>query len=80
MEGTMICDTVWDEPPETVVFKGKHDWPFYLPAETATRRIRSHDGIGRCTCSECGGSVGTSDRYCRHCRAELVGSKYEGER
>ena len=50
----------------------------YLPAVTAIRRIRSHDGIGRCTCSECGGSVGTNDKYCRHCRAEFVGSEYEG--
>ena len=47
---------------------------------TATRRIRSHDGIGRCTCSECGGDVDTGDRYCKHCRAEFVGSEYEGER
>ena len=51
----------------------------YLPATTAVRRIRSRDGIGRCTCSECGGSVGTCDRYCKHCRAELVGDEYEGE-
>ena len=57
-----------------------HDMRLYLPAVTATRLIRSHDGIGRCTCSECGGSVGTCDRYCRHCRAEFVGSEYEEER
>ena len=50
----------------------------YTPTHTATRRIRSHDGIGRCTCSECGGDVDTGDRYCRHCRAEFVGSEYEG--
>lgn len=47
-------------------------------AHTAVRRIRSRDGIGRCACSECGGSVGTCDRYCKHCRAEFVGSEYEG--
>ena len=57
-----------------------HDMRRYLPATTATRRIRSHDGIGRCTCSECGGSVGTNDKFCKHCRAEFVGSEYEGER
>lgn len=66
-------------PPELVVTNrdGSIEQA-YLPATTATRRIRSRDGIGRCTCSECGGSVGTCDRYCRHCRAEFVGSEYEG--
>ena len=49
----------------------------YLPATTAMRRIRSRDGIGRCTCSECGGSVGTCDKFCKHCRAEFVGDDYE---
>ena len=48
-------------------------------AHTAVRRIRSHDGIGRCMCSECGGSVGTCDRYCKHCRTEFVGDDYEGD-
>lgn len=53
----------------------------YVPcrtARTADRRIRSHDGIGRCTCSECGGSVGMCDRYCKHCSAEFVANVYEG--
>lgn len=70
------------EQPERVLIKtvGMRHSIAYFPATTATRRIRSHDGIGRCTCSECGGSVGTSDKYCRHCRAEFVGSEYEGER
>ena len=69
------------EQPERVLIKTvdmRHSIA-YLPATTATRRIRSHHGIGRCTCSECGGSVGTCDRYCRHCRAEFVGDEYEGE-
>lgn len=74
MEGTMICDTVWDEPPETVVFKGKHDWPFYVPDRTAKRISvprESHVALGHYECGACGTIVGISDRYCRMCRAEL---------
>ena len=66
-------------PPELVVTNRNGSIEqVYLPATTAVRRIRSHDGIGRCTCSECGGSVGTCDRYCKHCRVEFVGDDYEG--
>lgn len=66
-------------PPELVVTNrdGSVEQA-YLPAKTAMRRICSHHGIGRCICSECGSSVGTCDRYCKHCRAEFVGDEYEG--
>lgn len=76
MEGTMICDTVWDEPPETVVFKGKHDWPYYVPERTATIvkvPRHSHVALGHYECGGCGATIDADDKYCRHCGSKLEG-------
>jgi uncharacterized OB-fold protein len=73
MEGTMVCDTVWDEPPETVVFKGKHDWPYYVPERTATHMIVNHGVTGHSACTGCGKAIDPWDEYCRHCGARLEG-------
>ena len=77
MEGTMVCDTVWDEPPETVVFKGKHDWPFYIPERTATIVKVPHKdyiSIGHYECGLCGASITPVMRYCHGCGAKLEGA------
>lgn len=59
-------------PSVALVKRGNTDeTKAYVPAATAIRRIRSRDGIGRCACSECGGSVGINDRYCRRCGSKL---------
>ncbi len=34
----MICETTWDEPPEAVVFKGRHDWPPHVRDEQPETR------------------------------------------
>lgn len=33
-ESTMICETVWDEAPSHVVFKGHDEWGAYVPERT----------------------------------------------
>lgn len=50
-ESTMICETVWDEAPSRVVFKGHDEWGAYVQERTCFQ-IEDYDG-GVC-CSECG--------------------------
>lgn len=64
-------------PPELVVTNRDGSVEqVYTPHLTA-KRVRvpyqSHVALGHYECGECGTIVGASDRYCRMCRAELVG-------
>lgn len=82
MEGIMICDTAWSEPPEKVVFKGKQDWPLYVPEPpTCTMEPDGYYGeqYGIYRCSNCGETwqfdfdqpKGHGWKCCPHCMATI---------
>lgn len=81
----MVCETVWDDPPSCVVFKGHDDWGEYVP-ERICRILPGYPGAGQpgtfCPqdghfyCSECEHGVqfdpytGLFPRFCPHCGAK----------
>lgn len=67
MEGIMVCETAWDEPPEYVVFKGHGDWPTYTPERFATRAVKPNCIV----CSECHYVLHDEWLYCPHCGAKV---------
>lgn len=72
MDGsTMICETVWDEAPSRVVFKGRNEWGAYIPERTCKWEER-YDGEQHVT--GCGATVfweGSMPPYCMYCGARV---------
>lgn len=74
----MVCETVWDEPPTIIVFKGHDGWPTYVPERMCCMEDRDQDGFevpsGVCGdgfCSECWGIIAVEDKFCCHCGARI---------
>ena len=74
-EGVKSCSIVDEFPEKILVLKnGTRMVCIYVP-ERKARRVsvprESHVALGHYECGACGTIVGTQDRYCRMCRAEL---------
>ena len=49
----------------------------YFPERTATRIVRTYDGLtGICKCSSCDRTISVYDKFCKHCGAMFVGTDY----
>lgn len=46
-DATMVCETTWDESPTFVVFKGREDWPVFVPERTC--ELINRNGFTYCT-------------------------------
>ena len=50
----------------------------YIPERTATRIVRTYDGLtGICKCSSCDRTISVYDKFCKHCGAMFVGTNYQ---
>lgn len=50
-ESTMICETVWDDPPARIVFKEHYGWLTYVPEHTCEDISAEY---GKFVCGKCG--------------------------
>lgn len=66
-ESTMICETVWDEAPSIVVFKGHSEWGNFVPERTCGeyRGYPRHDAISYWAAHE------DDELWCEYCDIEL---------
>ena len=65
-------------PDSVHVVRGKADETRrYFPELTATRIVRTYDGLtGICKCSSCDRTISVYDKFCKHCGAMFVGTDY----
>ena len=66
-------------PDAVNVVRGRTDETVrYVPERTATRIVRTYDGLtGICKCSSCERTISVYDKWCKHCGAMFVGTDYE---
>lgn len=83
-ESTMVCETVWDEAPDRVVFERHTEWGVYKPERTCRDIAVPCGDKYEFKCSECDGEYSALGRfgcdqgdepdfdYCPWCGAKVI--------